>query len=159
MVTSFADMIGRYAQAGTVQWIGLRPARKADVVSVADADVRSDGLVGDHGRAGKRAITLFQAEHLEVIGAFLGRGPVSPGDLRRNVVIQGINLSSLKRREVRIGSAIIFVEGPCAPCSRMEAAFGPGGYAAVRGHGGWYASIVEEGSFALGDAVAPPETE
>jgi MOSC domain-containing protein YiiM len=32
---------------------------------------------------------------------------------------------------------------------------GPGGYSALRGHGGWCADVVQPGEVALGDAVAP----
>ena len=45
------------------------------------------------------------------------------------------------------------IEGICAPCSRMEEALGPGGYGALRGHGGWCASVIKPGRIALGDVV------
>ena len=35
----------------------------------------------------------------------------------------------------------------------MEEAFGPGGYSAVRGHGGWCAEVLRPGRIALGDTV------
>ena len=159
MVTSLAEMIARYRQPGVVRWIGLRPARKAPMEIVQQVEIGPDGLAGDRAKAGKRAVTLIQAEHLPAIAGYLGRDAVTPDDLRRNVMVSGLNLASLKGREVQVGSAVLLVEGLCAPCSRMEATFGPGGYAAVRGHGGWYASVVSPGAVALGDAVTPLDAD
>ncbi|MCH2165124.1 MAG: MOSC domain-containing protein [Marinovum sp.] len=150
-----SELIARVAQPGRVDWVGLRPARRLDMVSVDQVDAGPLGLAGDHGKPGKRAVSLVQAEHLAVIGAYLGRGPVAASDLRRNVVVSGINLISLRGRRVWVGDAILKITGPCAPCSRMEEAFGHGGYAAVRGHGGVTADVVEPGTIRLGDSVRP----
>ncbi len=155
MVTSLAEMIGRFHQPGRVEWIGVRPARRTAVESVSDVLVDEAGLTGDHARRGKRAVTLLQAEHLPAIARYLGKSAIKPEDLRRNLVISGINLSSLKHRDIQIGTARLFVEGICAPCSRMEETFGPGGYAAIRGYGGWYARVVSGGRIALHDRVLP----
>ena len=113
------------------------------------------GLVGDRAGGGKRALTLVQAEHLAPIGSYLDRGPVDPSELRRNLVVEGINLASLKGRRVAIGAAVMEITGICAPCSRMEEAFGHGGYAAVRGHGGMTARVITPGVIRLGDPVTP----
>ena len=150
-----ADLIKRTRQPGQVTWIGLRPTRRAEMTVVDQAAVTSDGLEGDRGRGGKRAVTLIQAEHLSTIGSFLGRAPVPPGVVRRNLVVQGINLAALKGREVAVGTSVMRLVGPCAPCSRMEDAFGRGGYSAVRGHGGWCAEVVTPGLIRLGDSVHP----
>ena len=150
---SLAEMMGRHARAGRLDWIGLRDARRSPVSSVATVAVADDGLAGDHGRAGKRAVTLIQAEHLPVIAALTGRD-VAAADLRRNLVISGINLAALRKGLVRIGDVVLTIEGPCPPCSRMEETLGPGGYNAVRGHGGWYASVTAGGTLRVGDAVA-----
>ena len=149
---SLHDLMRSSGGPGRVGWIGLRPARLAGVVAVAEAAIGAGGLAGDHGRAGPRAVTLIQAEHLAVIAALLGR-EVQARVLRRNLVVAGINLNALKAREVGIGGAVLRLGVPCHPCSRMEAALGPGGYAAMRGHGGWCAEVLRSGQVAVGDAV------
>ena len=149
----------RHARDGWVAWIGLRPARRAPVVPVQAADITAAGLDGDHassaGRSGTRAVTLFQAEHLKAIGAFLGHGALDPALVRRNVVVAGLNLSALKGRAVRLGGAVVVPQAPCHPCSRMEASLGPGGHSAMRGHGGWYAAVIAAGPLVVGDPVMP----
>ena len=145
--------MARHAGLGRVTWIGLRPERRAEMVSVERAELSASGLVGDHGRPGKRAVTLIQAEHLGVIAGLAGR-EVTPELLRRNIVVSGINLLALKGAVVALGDARIEISGPCHPCSRMEEALGHGGYSAVRGHGGMCATVFEPGAFAVGDAVS-----
>ncbi len=152
---SMAAMLTRVAQPGQVVWIGLRPVRLGPVVLAGRVAVGLSGLEGDHGRAGPRAVTLFQAEHLAAVGGFLGVAPLDPAVLRRNLVVAGINLAALRDRAVRVGGVVLRIGTVCAPCSRMETALGPGGYAALRGHGGWCAEVLEPGDVALWDAVGP----
>jgi MOSC domain-containing protein YiiM len=144
-------------QVGKVVWIGLRPGRGEEVQSVNEAEVRvGSGLVGDRFRGrpdSKRQVTLIQAEHLAAVGSMLGRDAVDPSLTRRNIVVKGINLLALKDKQFRIGDAILEMTGLCHPCSRMEANLGPGGYNAMRGHGGITAKVVEEGSIRVGDGV------
>jgi len=125
------------------------------MVAVETALISADGLDGDRSRAGKRALTLIQQEHLAAIGSYLGQGSVAPEILRRNLVVSGVNLAALKGREVQVGEAVLRFTVICAPCSRMEEALGKGGYSAVRGHGGWCAEVVRPGRVRLGDAVQP----
>lgn len=148
-------MMARWAAAGRVAWIGVRPARRTAMQAVTRVWISDAGLEGDRARAGKRSVTMIQGEHLAAIASFLGRANVSPVDLRRNIVVEGLNLSSLKVRDVQVGGAVLRITTICAPCSRMEETFGPGGYAAVRGHGGWCAHVVQAGEVAIGDAVRP----
>ena len=143
-----------HARAGRIEWIGLRPERRAPMLSVEAAELTEAGLDGDHAAAGMRALTLIQSEHLPVISALAGV-EARPELLRRNVVVSGLNLGALKGERLRIGGAEIEITGPRHPCSRMEEALGPGGYNAVRGHGGWCASVTRPGRIAVGDEVMP----
>lgn len=154
---TLAEMMTRTAQPGRVEWIGLRPEKLAEMTSARAAEITEAGLVGDRARAGKRAVTLIQAEHLPAIGAYLGRGAVAPEILRRNLVVAGLNLSALRGRQVGVGTALLEITTVCAPCSRMEKALGHGGYAAMRGHGGWCAQVVQPGLVRIGDAVQPAD--
>jgi MOSC domain-containing protein YiiM len=156
--SALAKLMATLPRAGEVRWIGLRPAKGAPIreVEVVDA-VAGGGLDGDRyaGGSGKRGLTLIQAEHLPAIAALSGHARVSPALLRRNVVVAGLPLVALKGRRFRIGTALFEGTGDCDPCSNMEKALGPGGYNAMRGHGGLCARIVESGRFAIGDAVVP----
>ncbi len=153
-MADLARLLRTHAGAGRVDWIGLRPERLAPLRPVDGARLTLSGLAGDHARPGKRALTLIQGEHLGVIAALAGVGPIAPERLRRNIVVTGINLTALRHAKLRIGGALIAITGPCAPCSRMEAEIGTGGYNAMRGHGGWCAEVLEEGEIALGDLLA-----
>jgi MOSC domain-containing protein YiiM len=154
VMESIATLTARHAQDGHLDWIGLRAERLAEVQEVDRVEVTETGLNGDHGRPGKRAVTLIQAEHLPVIAALAGVDRVELATLRRNLVISGLNLGAFRGRLVRVGAVVLRITGPCAPCSRMEAALGPGGYNAMRGHGGWCAEVVEPGVIARGDTVS-----
>ena len=144
-------------QIGLVAWIGLRPARREPVQVVERATAQPGiGLVGDRyrGSAGKREVTLIQAEHLQVIAALLGGGrEIDPALLRRNIAVSGINVLALQRRRFRIGAALLEGTGLAHPCSRMEEALGPGGWNAMRGHGGITARVLGAGEIRVRDAV------
>jgi MOSC domain-containing protein YiiM len=161
-----ASWVGRLLDApmrpGTVTWIGLRPNRSQSLLPVpyAELDV-TGGLIGDHYRSRTnqaRQVTLIQAEHIAAIAGYLGLDHIDPGMLRRNVVVSGINLLALKGRRFRLGSALCVHTGECHPCSRMEETLGPGGYNAVRGHGGITARIIGNGRISLGDTIARIDT-
>jgi MOSC domain-containing protein YiiM len=100
-----------------------------------------------------RQVTLIQAEHLDVIARLARVAKVDPVGLRRNLVVSGINLLALKNAKLQVGSALLEVIGPCQPCSRMEDSIGPGGYAAMRGHGGMTARVLVGGPINVGDVV------
>ncbi len=147
-------LVNQFPRPGAVRWIGVRPARRADMDVFEQVEITKTGLAGDRRETpGKRAVTLLQWEHLPVISAMTGYDEIDPRLLRRNIAVSGINLLALRKAVFRVGSAVLLGTGPCAPCSRMEDALGPGGFNAMRGHGGITAEVLEPGRAAIGDAV------
>jgi MOSC domain-containing protein YiiM len=157
-----------FVRPGRLDWIGIRPQKRGPIMILDTVELSPEiGLVGDHyaGRtdgptAASRQLTLIQAEHLPVVAALTGRADtgIDPALLRRNFVISGINLLALKDQYLRIGddpdrSPIVQITGQCHPCSKMETALGPGGYNAMRGHGGLTARIVRGGTAWVGAEV------
>ena len=143
---------------GVVAWLGVRPARRAPMQPTDSLTLApGQGVAGDHyasATGGPRQVTVMEAEELAAIASYLGQD-VPPALLRRNIVVRGINLSALKGRPFRLGTAVLERSGECHPCSKMEAALGPGGYNAVRNHGGITARVLEPGLVRLGDTLAP----
>ena len=155
---ALAELMATLPRSGRLEWIGLRPARDVPMQEVEMAQASSEaGLLGDRykGGSGKRALTLIQAEHLPVIAALSGHAQVPPSTLRRNLVVAGIALNALQGRRFRIGQVELEGTESCDPCSRMEDALGPGGYNAMRGHGGLCARILKGGILRIGDTVVP----
>lgn len=152
-----ASLLDTLPQTGRIEWIGARPGRGETMVAVESAQLDAGkGMVGDRfrGRLGAaRQLTLIQHEHLCVIGACLNRDAIEPAVLRRNIVVSGINLLALKDKRFRLGDALLEYSGLAHPCSKMETALGPGGYNAMRGHGGITARILEGGVVRVGDRV------
>lgn len=155
-----ADLRATVPQVGRVEAILLRESRRGPVVGVPSVDAfEGRGLKGDRratrppDATAKRQVTLVQAEHLQVVAALLGRRMLDPALLRRNLVVSGVNLLALREGRFAVGAAVLEGTGPCHPCSRMEEALGPGGYAAMRGHGGITARVVTSGVIEVGDAV------
>ena len=152
------DLLAHVPQVGRLEWIGRAPSRRAELEQLESVELLAGtGLAGEHhansGRS-KRQVTLIQHEHLPVIAALTGRADLSPAVLRRNLSVSGINLLALTGRRFRIGAALLEATGPCAPCSRMDEQLGPGGFQAMRGHGGITAIVLEPATIHLGDSVA-----
>lgn len=126
----------------------------AATVALAGIGLADDRL-GQRGEAelSTRQVTLIQAEHLPVIAGLARVGPIDPIGLRRNLVVSGINLLALKNAKLSVGAALLEIVGPCQPCSRMEETIGPGGYAAMCGHGGMTARVLVGGPIAVGDVI------
>jgi MOSC domain-containing protein YiiM len=153
--------MSQFPHAGTIAWIGVRPAPGVAMRVVPSVEaIEGRGLAGD--RTAERArrasahsarqVTFIQAEHLTAIGALLGQ-EIDPALTRRNIVVAGVNLLSLKGHVFSIGGARFEMTGDCHPCTAMETALGLGGYNAMRGMGGITAIVLETGLVSVGDAL------
>jgi len=175
------SLVTHFDRPGRVEEILLRPARGQRAVSVGRVEARVGlGLVGDRSAAVRQAdakrrrqVTMIQAEHLAVVAALLQRPAIDAAELRRNLVVSGLNLiavrSPLRDRPLHLafgsdpaspGCAMFEVTGACDPCSAMETALGFGGFNAMRGHGGVTARVLRDGVIETGMPVwviAAPE--
>ena len=160
------QLAAEFPHGGRLEAILLRPARGKPALSVPACEALEGlGLQGDRsagGRGGgRRQVTLLQAEHLPVVAALLRRDAIDPADLRRNLVVSGLNLLATRALfkdqplHLLLGDCVVLeVTGPCEPCSKMEERLGPGAYNALRGHGGLTARVVRGGRLSVGDPVA-----
>ncbi len=155
-MTAIQELLATLPQTGKVDWLGIRPVAREPVLAVKSVDIDvANSIVGDHyaGKPGsKRQVSLIQAEHIEAVSKILGIS-IHPDRLRRNIVVSGINLLALKERQFKIGDVVLLGTANCPPCSRMEENLGPGGYNAMRGHGGITARVLRSGTVEIGDAV------
>lgn len=162
MTSSTRELVAAVPQVGTLEQILIRSEKRGEVLRVSEATVLAGlGLDGDHRATrrepharSKRHLTLLQAEHLPVLAALLGRDELDARLLRRNLIVAGINLASLRDRTFRVGEVVLEGTGACHPCSKMETALGPGGFQALRGHGGITARVVSPGPLVVDDEVA-----
>ena len=159
------DRFAKDLSPGSLEWIGLRTERRAPLTTADSVmAIANRGLQGDH-RVDKtpgsgRQVTVISREFIQQTAHFLGVDNIDPGQLRRNLVVSGINLHALRYQRFSIGDALFEAGALCHPCSRMETALGKGGVAAMIGHGGLCARILVSGEIAVGDTLeVRPEGE
>ncbi len=123
--------------------------------------VRELGIVGDaqgdltvHGGLDK-AVYIYPNEHYSAWEKLLGDTALPPGSFGENVTSEGLLETDVHVGDlVQIGTAVLQVRQPRSPCYKLQIRFERQDMAALfvkQGKPGWYASVIESGSFAAGD--------
>jgi len=133
----------------TVVAIFLNRGSRAPLTRVAEVQaVADEGLDGDrHRRPGtRRSVLLMPLEDLDAFG-------LSPGDVREQIVVHGVDLNGLPEgARLRIGEVRLEVGLPCAPCERMNE-LRAGLREALAGRRGRFVRVLDSGRIAAGQAV------
>jgi MOSC domain-containing protein YiiM len=123
------------------------------------------GIVGDRyfARPAHRtaAVTVMAVESLEHVAATLGREPIDPADPRRNIIVRGLDIDSMRDEVFSLdtgsGPVLFRVNRPANPCAWMDVTMGAGAHKAMRGRGGMRCEPLSSGTLALGPALARTE--
>lgn len=147
-------MSTKETRPATVRGLAVRPARGAAMREVSEASAALDGgLEGDHGKGGRRGVTLLALEAWREANQALGCD--LPWWTRRaNVLVEGVDLTELHGRHVRLGTLELDVLGETEPCGVMEVArSGLHDALAVNGRGGVFGRVRVAGTVRVGDDV------
>lgn len=106
----------------------------------------------DHANNYKGQITLFSWEIFEALRQATGSLECPPSAMRRNVLIEGVDLNALIGREFELQGIRLAGTEECRPCAWMDEAVGPGAEAFLKGRGGLRARILSDGILRTGPA-------
>ena len=149
-------MVGRVDLLLLAAEHGGEPVSRSTVEALAGRGIEGDRYclpVPDAGKASKGNITLIETsalEHLASLGIEL-----TGADVRRNVVVSGIELNELVGQEFTVGGVRCLATELCDPCNYIEKRTKPGVLRGLVERGGIRARIVEGGQIRLGDQVKP----
>jgi MOSC domain-containing protein YiiM len=121
------------------------------VECVAGHGIRGDRFY-DYRDDYKGQITFFSIEVFEKLAARFDLTNKSAGNLRRNVIVSGVNLNDLIGQEFSVQGIRLRGTAHCRPCYWMNQAIAPGAEEFLQGNGGLRAQILSDGVIAVGDA-------
>ncbi len=142
-------------ETAKIIYISVRPSSSAPVNELTNVLAIVDkGLDGDrYNRCGNRQVTLIEEESLVQIALRMNMEKIEPSLTRRNIVVKGFSLLSLKDKTFRLGEAILKYTGECVPCNKMNKIIGPGACNAMKDLGGITAKIISTGLISVGDTI------
>jgi MOSC domain-containing protein YiiM len=122
-----------------------------NIECVAGHGIRGDRFF-DYQDDYKGQITFFSREIFDLLAQTFGVRTKSPGVLRRNVIVSGVELNELIGVDFALQGVQFHGTAHCAPCHWMDIAFAPGAQEFLAGRGGLRARILTDGRIGVGDA-------
>ncbi|GAB3685472.1 MOSC domain-containing protein [Salinisphaera aquimarina] len=154
----------------SLQRILTAPTRGASMVDAGAIEaIPGRGLAGDRywvgtgtfsGRpgvfAGARELSMIDVAAIALCNERLALdagAQLDAADLRRNLVVAGLELPALRQRLIRVGPVTLEIVSSCPPCGYLSRLLGVDARQALRGIGGVRARIVDAGWLQVGDAI------
>jgi MOSC domain-containing protein YiiM len=141
-------------KTGTIDHLFIKPGHREDMISVETMNaVKQKGIEGDasFGRS-KRQILIISQEVVDAYG-------LMPGDLRENITVSQLNLSSIPAEaRLSIGNVVLEVTGDCNPCDRLEE-LRVGLMDEIHGNRGILARVIEPGEITVGQTISQETVE
>jgi MOSC domain-containing protein YiiM len=106
----------------------------------------------DHKDNYKGQITFFSWDVFEALRKATGSPACPPSAMRRNVLIEVVDLNALIGRTFDLQGIRFAGAEECRPCAWMDEAVGPGAEAFLQGQGGLRARILTDGVLRVGPA-------
>lgn len=133
------------------------PIREVEEVeAIADKGLKGDRYFDDTGDAHDPTleVTLFSAEGLEAGRAESGLD-ITPEEMRRNLMTEGVTLSDLLGRPFSAGEVVFEGLEQNPPCAHLQRLAGKPLLKPMIEHGGIRARIVQGGTIRAGDEIQP----
>lgn len=121
----------------------------AEIECVAGRGIRGDRFF-DFKADYKGQITFFSWEVFTAMCAELKLSGKSPGNSRRNAIVEGADLNALIGQEFEVQDVAFRGMAHCAPCHWMDHAFAPGAEHFLQNRGGLRAQILTDGKLRVG---------
>ena len=120
----------------------------AEVECVAGRGLKGDRFF-DFKENYKGQVTFFSADVFSAMCVELNLAGKSPGESRRNIVVEGADLNSLVGKEFAVQGVKFRGMAECSPCHWMDQAFAPGAEHFLQQRGGLRAQILSDGKLCV----------
>lgn len=105
----------------------------------------------------KGQVTFFAWETYEGAKRKFAVPALLPGAVRRNIVVEGVDLNALIGRRFTLGGVQFQGTAEATPCHWMNAVVAPGAEDWLQGQGGLRAKVLSDGPLAVGETTLTVE--